>query len=153
MNYTTKYFGLTFNEIQIGQKFYSNPITINDAQIYLFAGLSGDFNPLHVDEEFAKKGIFKGRVAHGILTLSISSGFVGMLFFGTAIALLSVSMRFTAPVRPGDTIHSEVVVKDKIPKEKYNGGVVKLEVNVFNQRGEKVAEGEANILVSSRRPE
>lgn len=147
------YQGLTFDEFQIGQKFVSNPITVTDAHITFFAGLSGDFNPLHINEEFAKKTIFNGRIAHGLLTLTLTSGSLGMLVAGTAIAFLGMTVKFIAPVKIGDTIYAEAVVKDKQYKEKYNGGVVVFQITIKNQRGEKVVEGESTLLISSKRPD
>lgn len=143
--------GLTFNEFQIGQKFVSHRITVTDAHIAIFAGLSGDFNPLHVDEEFAKKTIFKGRIAHGLLTLSLISGSMGMLVAGTAIAFLGMNVRFLSPVKVGDTIYAEATVKDKVRKEKYEGGVVTFSFEVKNQREEKVVEGEFSLLISEKK--
>jgi acyl dehydratase len=142
---------LTFSDFEIGQKFVSNAITVTDAHIVLFAGLSGDFNPLHVNEEFAKNTIFKGRIAHGLLTLSLMSGHIGMLVAGTAIAFLGMNIKFTAPVKPGDTIRSEAIVKDKQFKEKYGGGIVSFKFEIKNQRNEKVVEGELSLLISDKR--
>lgn len=142
---------LFFSDFEVGQKFLSHSITVTDAHIIMFAGLSGDFNPLHVNEEFAKKTIFKGRIAHGLLTLSLMSGHLGMLVAGTAIAFLGMNVKFTAPVRPGDTIHSEAIVKDKQPKEKYGGGIVTFKFEIKNQNNEKVVEGEMSLLISDHK--
>lgn len=145
--------GLTFDDFEVNQKFVSHSITVTDAHIVLFAGLSGDFNPLHVDEEFAKKTIFKGRIAHGLLTLSLLSGHLGMLVAGTAIALLGINVKFLSPVRSGDTIHSEAIVKEKRYVEKYQGGIVTFDFIVKNQKEEKVIEGEVSLLISKRSKE
>jgi len=109
---------LTFDDFEVGMKLISGRITVTDAHIVLFAGLSGDFNPLHVDDEFAKKTIFGSRIAHGLLTLSLLSGHMGMLVAGTAIAFLELHARFQRPVRVGDTIYGEATVVDKKPVEK-----------------------------------
>jgi acyl dehydratase len=143
--------GLTFNDFQIGQKFVSYRITVTDAHIAIFAGLSGDFNPLHVDEEFAKNTIFKGRIAHGLLTLSLISGYLGMLVAGTAIAFIGMNVRFLSPVKVGDTIYAEATVKDKIRKDKYEGGIVTFNFEIKNQREEKVVEGEFSLLISEKK--
>ena len=143
--------GKTFDELKVGDRFVFTSITLTEAHIVLFAGISGDFNPLHLSEEFARRGIFGGRVAHGMLTASIMSGAVGTLLAGTAMALLDVAFRFVAPVRIGDTIQTEAEVLEKRPSRKYRGGVVKLGVVCRNQRGERVVEGSMTILVSNER--
>jgi acyl dehydratase len=106
---------------------------------------------LHVDEESAKKTIFKGRIAHGLLTLSLISGSMGMLVVGTAIAFLGMNVRFLSPLRVGDTIYAEATVKDKVRKEKYEGGVVTFSFEIKNQREEKVVEGEFSLLISEKK--
>jgi len=143
--------GKTFDEFSVGEKMVFAPTTVTETHITLFAGLSGDLNPLHINEEFAKKTMFRGRVAHGMLTASIMSGPIGMLVAGTSMALLSVSFKFTAPVKAGDTIHVEAEVLEKRPSKKHRGGVVKLGMTCKNQREETVAEGDMVLLVSSER--
>ncbi|QGA68951.1 MaoC/PaaZ C-terminal domain-containing protein [Sulfolobus sp. E11-6] len=139
---------LTFDDFQIGMKFTSPRITVTDAHIVLFAGLSGDFNPLHVDDLFAKKTIFGNRIAHGLLTLTLLSGHMGMLVAGTAIAFLEMHAKFLKPVKVGDTIYGEAEVIDKKPVEKYNGGVITIKSTIKNQNNEAVAESESKLLVS-----
>lgn len=143
--------GKTFDELKMGEKMVFAPTTVTEAHITLFAGISGDFNPLHVNEEFAKKTLFEGRIAHGMLTASIMSGPVGMLLAGTSMALLGVSFKFTAPVKAGDTLHIEGEVLEKRQSKKYRGGVVKLGMLCRNQNEEKVVEGYMVLLVSSER--
>ncbi|AOL17423.1 dehydratase [Sulfolobus sp. A20] len=139
---------LTFDDFEIGMKFISPRITVTDAHIVLFAGLSGDFNPLHVDDMFAKKTIFGSRIAHGLLTVTLLSGHMGMLVAGTAMAFLEMHTKFLKPVRVGDTIYGEAEVVDKKPVEKYNGGVVTIKSRVKNQNDEVVVESESKLLVS-----
>ncbi len=143
--------GKTYGEFQIGTKDKSPAITITDAHIILFASLSGDYNPLHVDEEFAKKTPFKTRIAHGLLSVSVLSGYLGQLLSGTAIAFLGAHYKFTAPVRIGDTIHAEAEVINKKDVAKYNGGVVTIKLQIKNQRGEICVDGEASAMVSNTR--
>jgi acyl dehydratase len=142
--------GISFDEFEVGQRFESYRITVTEAHVVLFASLSGDFNPLHVDDTFARKSIFGSRVAHGILTLSLMSGYLGMLVAGTAIAFLEMNVRFTLPVRIGDTIHSVIEVIDKKPSEKYKGGIVTFKSQVYNQRNEVVMEGSFTLLISKK---
>ncbi|MEM2135945.1 MAG: MaoC/PaaZ C-terminal domain-containing protein [Candidatus Jordarchaeaceae archaeon] len=143
--------GKTYGEFQIGAKDISPAVTITDAHIILFASLSGDYNPLHIDEEFAKKTPFKTRIAHGLLTVSVLSGYLGQLLSGTAIAFLGAHYKFTAPVRIGDTIHAEAEIINKKDVAKYNGGVVTIKLQIKNQRGEVCVDGEASAMVSNTR--
>ncbi|MBS7249477.1 MAG: MaoC family dehydratase N-terminal domain-containing protein [Candidatus Freyarchaeota archaeon] len=143
--------GKTYGEFQIGAKDKSPAVTITDAHIILFASLSGDYNPLHIDEEFAKKTPFKTRIAHGLLSVSVLSGYLGQLLSGTAIAFLGAHYKFTAPVKIGDTIHAETEIINKKDVAKYNGGVVTIKMQIKNQRGEVCVDGEASAMVSNTR--
>ncbi|MFP3287269.1 MAG: MaoC family dehydratase [Acidilobus sp.] len=150
MDQRTRYIvGLSYKELSVGQKIVGHAITVTESHIAAFAGLSGDFNPLHVDDEYAKGTIFKGRIAHGVLTLSFISALLGMAFSGTLVALTEIEAKFLRPVRPGDTIRpvAEVISLTDVPK--YNGGRVRLRITVVNQRGERVVEGETELIVAS----
>jgi acyl dehydratase len=150
MSQRTRYtVGLSYRELSVGQRITGHAITVTDAHIAAFAGLSGDFNPLHVDEEYAKGTIFKGRIAHGLLVMSLISGSLGMTFAGTALAFTEFRARFLKPVRPGDTIRPVAEVIGLTDEPRYNGGRVQLKITVVNQRGEVVAEGEAELIVTS----
>lgn len=145
--------GKYFEEFKVGEVFETAARTINPADVSNFAGVSGDFNPLHIDEEMAKQTPFGGRVAHGILTLAISSGQQNQLglFEGTTLALLGIDkLRFTGPVRFGDTIHTEMTVKETRESSKPDRGVVILDVVVKNQRGETVLQCEQSVLLRRR---
>ncbi|MEX2704229.1 MAG: MaoC family dehydratase [Candidatus Freyrarchaeum guaymaensis] len=146
------YKGMTFPEFKVGDKLVSPSITVTESHISLFAGLSGDFNPLHTNEEFAQKLPFKGRIAHGMLTISMQSGFLGMLLAGTAIAFLEAEYKFRAPVKINDTIHTELEVAETKPVQKYDGGIVKFNMQIKNQRNETVVEGYATVMISNKRP-
>ena len=95
--------GKTYDEIQIGEK-ASFTKTISETDVYLFAGISGDFNPLHVDEEYAKKTQFKKRIAHGGLAASLLAGVLGMKLPGLGTLALEVIQKFRNPVYFGDTV-------------------------------------------------
>ena len=96
---------LTYEEIQIGDTAIFSK-TISEFDIYQFAGITGDFNPMHINEEFADTTIFKDRIAHGLLTGSFISTVLGMKLPGPNTIYLSQSFKFTAPVKIGDTITS-----------------------------------------------
>ncbi len=145
INYTV---GLGFEDLRVGMKIEGHPVTVTESHIVTFAGLSGDYNPLHVDEEFARKTVFGTRIAHGLLVMSIASGSLGMVFAGTAVALVGFKGRFIKPVRIGDTIRPVAEVISLEEKPEYNGGIVKLKLSVINQKGETVAEGEATLIVT-----
>ena len=138
----------TFDDFQVGMKMKSQGLTVTETHIIQFAGLTGDYNPLHVDDVFARETIFEGRVAHGLLVQALAVGLFAPLVAGTTIALLEVNSRFLKPVRIGDTIYVESEVVDKRPSEKYNGGVITFKHEVKNQRGETVAIIETKLLVA-----
>jgi len=141
--------GKWYDEVALGERF-GTAVTVTEAHLVLAAGMFGDFNPLHVDEEFSKKSIFGTRILHGPFTSALVSAPVGMYFSGTAIAYLEHSCRFVAPVRPGDTLKSEWTVKRKLDKPKHKGGIFVLEGISRNQDKEIVVEAEGKILVASR---
>ena len=126
----------------------SQGLTVTETHVIQFAGLTGDYNPLHVDELFARESIFEGRVAHGLLVQSLAVGLFAQLVAGTTIALLEVNSKFLKPVRIGDTIYVESEVTDKKPSNKYNGGVITFKHEVKNQNGETVATIETKLMVA-----
>jgi 3-hydroxybutyryl-CoA dehydratase len=118
--------------------------TITDADIRAFAELSGDRNPIHLDDEYAATTRFGRRIAHGMLAASLISTVLGTELPGTGTVYLSQNSRFVAPVYPGDTVTARVTVKyirDDKP-------IVTLETICENQRGEVLIKGEAVVLVS-----
>jgi len=146
--------GRHFDEFAPGETFTTAARTVTEGAVDLFAGLSGDFNPLHVDEEQARSGPMKGRVAHGMLVLALATGQANQLgiFEGTTLALLGMDrIRWTAPVRLGDTVHTELTVKELRASSKPDRGVVLFAVAVRNQRGETVCEAEWTTLMARRR--
>jgi 3-hydroxybutyryl-CoA dehydratase len=113
--------------------------TVTEADIVLFAGVSGDFNPLHVCEEYANKTFFGSRIAHGVIALGLLSAALAKL--PGLVIFLSASDRFTAPVRIGDTITAIGEVTN-VRKDK---GIVTLKTSCINQKGETVVEGEWTV--------
>jgi len=141
--------GKWYEEVQVGERFGAS-VTVTETHLVLAAGMFGDFNPLHVDEEFAKKSRFGTRILHGPFSSALVSSPVGMYFAGTAIAYLEHACRFKAPVRPGDTLTTEWTVLEKLDKPKHNGGICVLRGTARNQDGEVAVEADGKILVSSR---
>lgn len=119
--------------------------TITDADILMFAGVSGDTNPVHLNEEFAGGTPFGGRIAHGLLTASLISTAIGTKLPGPGCIYVSQSLRFRAPVRAGDTVTARVTVLD-VDREKKR---VRMET-VCLVGGRVVLDGEAVIMVPSR---
>lgn len=122
--------------VDVGYK-TSHMKTVTEADIVLFAGVSGDFNPLHVCEEYAKKTFFEGRIAHGALAQALLSATMAKL--PGLVIFLSQSVRFLKPVRIGDTITAIAEVIETRPDK----GIVTLKNTCTNQKGETVVEGEA----------
>ena len=141
--------GKWYDEVEAGQSFEAR-VTVTEAHLVLGAGLFGDFNPLHVDEQFAKDSVFGTRILHGPFTSALVSAPVGMYFSGTAIAYLEHTCRFKAPVRPGDTLATRWTVAQKLDKPKHRGGICVLEGACTNQKGELVVEALGKILVASK---
>lgn len=126
--------GRWFDELAVGDTFGST-ITITETHLVLGAGYVADFNPLHVDEEFARKSRFGGRILHGMLTSALMGGPVGMHFHGTAIAYLEHNARFLAPVRIGDTLTIAWSIARLVPKPAHGGGIVEMTGTARNQEG------------------
>jgi acyl dehydratase len=144
--------GLYFEEFAVGQKMESPARTVTEADIVLFAGLSGDYNPLHTDAEFAKGTPYGQRIAHGLLGLAIASGLAARAGFieGTAQAFLGLEWKFKGPVLIGDTLRIRAEVTKLRAMPSMGGGVVVFAVNVLNQREQVVQQGEWSLLVKSR---
>jgi 3-hydroxybutyryl-CoA dehydratase len=132
---------LMYEDIQIGDTAVFSK-TITDFDIYQFAGLTGDFNPMHIDNEFAKDTFFKERIAHGLLTGSFISTVLGMKLPGPNSIYLSQNFKFLAPVKIGDTVKATVEVVEKGDDKK----IIKLITKVYNQRMEMVVDGEAVVM-------
>jgi len=138
---------------EVGAEFESPARTVTEADIVAFAGLSGDYNPLHVNEEYCKTTIFGVRIAHGPLVYAIAAGLIFQLhlYDDTLIAFLGFEdLRFTKPVKPGDTIHARIKVLEKRESSRPDRGVMKRQLHVLNQRGEIVQEGVQNFLLKRR---
>jgi len=139
----------SFSDFHPGIKLSAKWITITEAHVVQFAGLSGDYNPIHINDIFAKESIFNSRIAHGALIISLTIGDLSQFIMGTTIALLEVHSKFLKPVKIGDTIHIETEVLEKVPSKKYNGGTVTFRHIVKNQSDEDVTVLESKILISN----
>lgn len=146
------YGGKFWDELTVGQEFWTGGRTVTEGDVLAFSGLTGDFNPLHTDEEFARTGPFGTRVPHGPLIHDLYLGLVDHLglFAGTALAFLELRWKFLTPVLAGDTIHARVVIRAKREIEKPDRGIVTFAVTLFNQREEAVQEGEHVLLLARR---
>ena len=141
--------GRWFDELAVGDTFGST-ITITETHLVLGAGYVADFNPLHVDEEFARKSRFGGRILHGMLTSALMGGPVGMHFHGTAIAYLEHNARFLAPVRIGDTLTIAWSIARLVAKPAHGGGIVEMTGTARNQEAAIAAEATGKIMVFVR---
>ena len=145
--------GLYFEDFEVGVSHVTAARTITEADVTTFAGLSGDFNPLHTDEEFGKATPFGGRIAHGVLTLAVATGLTNQLaiYEGTTIALTELTTRFTGVVRFGDTVHVVLTPAEKKEHKKPDRGIVVFDLEVKNQRDETVLAASWTCL-QRRRP-
>ena len=144
--------GLYYEDYEIGIAMQTRGRTITESDIVSFAGLTGDYNPMHTDAEYMKESMFGQRVAHGLLTLSYAVGQAYQLGFmeRTVLAFRGLEMKFSLPVFIGDTVHAELVVREKKDAARLGGGMVTIDIKVVNQNGKTVQSGELRVLVASR---
>jgi acyl dehydratase len=141
--------GKYFDDLEVGQLLVSARRTITEADVVNFAGVSGDFNPLHTDEVFGQSTPFGTRIAHGLLVVAVGSGLVNQAgwFEGTTVALLEMTSRFVRPVHFGDTVRATYSVVAKKESSRPDRGVVTLEATILNQRDEPVVEGQHIVML------
>ena len=144
--------GLYFEEFEVGLELETRGRTITEADIVNFAGLSGDFNPMHTDAAFAASTPFGQRVAHGLLGLSVASGLAYQMGFleGTVLAFTGLEWKFRDPVFIGDTIRVTVKITNLRAMKAAGGGFVSFEVKVLNQNDKVTQKGEWTVLVASK---
>lgn len=136
--------GYYIEELSVGMSgFFAK--TVTEADIVTIAGVSGDYNPLHINEEYALQTRFKGRIAHGMMSAVLISAAIGMKLPGPGAIYVSQSFKFRAPVRIGDTVLARVTVKDIIPER---NRVVLATVCTVGET--VVVDGEAVMIVPSR---
>ena len=137
--------GKTILEIKIGDT-AEFAKTVTESDIYLYAGVTGDFNPAHINEDYAKKTFFKTRIAHGMLSAGFISTVIGNKLPGTGTIYVTQNLSFLSPVRIGDTITAKIEVVDIIDDKNR----IRLKTTCFNQEGTQVLNGEA--VVSPPKP-
>ncbi|WP_160687089.1 MaoC family dehydratase [Clostridium sp. C2-6-12] len=133
--------GLTIKELNIGDK-ASFQKTITETDVYLYAGITGDLNPAHINQVESEKTMFQGRIAHGMLTAGLVSAVLGMQLPGPGSIYLGQELKFMAPVKIGDTIKAEVEVIEKFEEKNR----IKLSTVCTNQNGVEVLIGVATIM-------
>jgi acyl dehydratase len=141
-----------YEDYALGDEFLTPARTVTEADVALFAGLSGDYNRLHTDAEYSKGMLFGERIAHGLLGLAIVSGlgYRSGIDPDGALAFLGLTWKFTGPIRFGDTIHAIFRIAALREASKSDRGIVVEAIRVLNQRGEVVQEGEWTFLVKRR---
>lgn len=136
--------GYFLEDLKVGMS-ASYAKTVTEADVVLFAGISGDTNPVHLNEEFAKETMFQGRIAHGMLSASFISTVLGTKLPGPGAIYLSQNLKFKAPVRAGDTVSATATITDIVTEKKRV--VMQTTCSVRNQI---VLEGEAVVMVPAR---
>ena len=136
----TQVSNVPYDALEIGQK-ASISKTDEERDVQLFAAVSGDNNPVHLDAAFAAETLFKERIAHGMFSGALISAAIACELPGPGTIYLGQQLRFTRPVKLGDTLTVELEVLEKLPK-----GRVRLATRVFNQNAEQVIDGEAEVL-------
>ena len=139
--------GKTIEQIKVGDTAYFSK-TVSESDVYLYAGITGDLNPAHINETYAKDTFFKTRIAHGMLTAGFISRILGMQLPGPGTIYMRQSLNFLAPVRFGDTITALVEVIDVIAEKNR----VRLKTTCTNQEGTVVLDGEAMVSPPKAKP-
>lgn len=132
---------MTIQDMKLGDS-ASTAKTISESDVYLFAGITGDHNPAHVNETAASQTPFGGRIAHGILSAGLISAVLAMKLPGPGTIYLGQELKFTKPVRFGDTVTATCTVSELIPEK----NIAKLDTTCTNQRGEVVIKGTATVM-------
>lgn len=137
-----------FDQLMIDDWYDTSGVTLTEAHIVGFAGLTGDLFDVHIDDEFARAAGFPGRIAHGLLGLAMADGLkTRSVVRLNGIATLGWNWSFRAPLFPGDRIHARLWVSTKRPTKRQDRGIVTLGMRVVNQRGETVQDGETQLMM------
>ena len=145
--------GNFYDDIKIGDERLTPRVTVTEGHILAYAGVAGDFSPVDLDEVYAKTTEFGGRIAHGLMGLSLTDGMkVQSAFFKDGVAL-GWTWKFKRPIRIGDTLQVKFRIDNmRIPKSRRDMGILFIAIQLLNQRGEVVQEGEHQLMVP-RKPE
>lgn len=134
-----------YEELEVGQK-ANFQRSVGERDIQLFAEVSGDRNPVHLDADYAATTLFKERIAHGMLSGALISAAIATTLPGPGTIYLGQNLRFTRPVKIGDVLDVELEVLEKLPKNR-----VRIGTRVLNQNGDAVVEGEAEVLAPKQK--
>ena len=141
-----------YEDYAVGDEFISPARTVTEADVTMFAALSGDYNRLHTDAEYAAQGPFGERIAHGLLGLSMVIGLAYRTEIDPdgAVAFLGLSWKFSGPIKFGDTIHAIIQIANMRPTRAPDRGIIALSTQLLNQRGEIVQSGELTMMLKRR---
>ena len=145
--------GYYFQDFEVGQRFYSTGRTITENDIVSFAGLSGDYNQIHTDAQFAAGTPYGQRIAHGLLVTSVASGLIAQsgLIEGTVLAFREINnWKFAKPTYIGDTVYVAVEVIKTKSLRRLGGGAVEIAISVMNQNDDIVMKGMWTVLIVNR---
>ena len=143
--------GRYFEQFEVGQQLVTAARTITEADIVNFAGMSGDYNQIHTDADFAANYAFGQRIAHGLLVQSIATGLAVQsgIIEGTVLAFRELSAKFSLPVFIGDTIHVELEITETKALRRLGGGNINMKYGVYNQDGKVVQRDDWVMLIKS----
>lgn len=141
-----------YEDLDLGEEFVTPARTITETDVVTYAGFSGDYNPIHTDEEFARRTVFGRRILHGPAAFCIATGLASRLGLadGTAIAFLGMTWDLKLPIFIGDTIRVRERVLEKRPTSKPGRGIVTFGVELLNQHEQVVQSGQWKIMFASR---
>lgn len=145
--------GLFFEDVEPGQTFVSPARTITETDMVMWSYLTGDWTPIHCDDEFAREhSLFKTRIPPGLMGVAIGHGLLSQLnlFNRTGRAFLEMTVRYKAPLFVGDTVHAALTVAEKRPTKQPDRGLVRFGCVLLNQRGEVLQESDWTILLARR---
>ena len=151
MNYLLR--GKYLEDFVVGDVFFTPARTVSEADVCAFACLTGDFNPLHMNEEWAKEhSVFKTRIGHGMFGVALISGLINQtgMMEGTTIAVIETHIKFTGPLMIGDTVVARCTVTEVKPSSKPGRGVLKLDCDLVNQNDDVSVKQEIVLLVKTR---
>lgn len=153
MDYEYKPAGRYFDEFKVGEVIYTAARTVTEADICIFAGLTGDYNPIHTDEESAKKSQHGTRIAHGALLVAYAAGLRQQTRFmeGTTIALAGLKDTFRSVTKAGDTIHCRIEITEMKPsRSKPDRGLLVYNCDTINQNGVTVLSQEVTVMLKRK---